>query len=350
MNRRQKDSRRNMAQVEGALERAIERPFSRLFRSPLQPAEIEKATIRELEKSRKLGVNTIYIANVYTVVISPEDEQLMGDLLDTLTSDLATRIYAYASNNNYQMATVRPLVIFNVGDDMKLGEVYVIGENLSEDAINKEFGADALPKAPQPREQRVAHNSDDVRRTPAPPRSHNVDPYLDDGIEGKPLHYQAVPRSSTFAPTGNFSANPAVANFAEGTGAAAGAQAAASALNASNQHVPSDDATRIMAPAAASAPRTTAIIAVNTQPPFVLGGQDTYTIGRQGSCDIMIEDPQASRQHAQFVKEGAGWAISDLNSTNGTLLNGQTVTHRRLKDGDIITVGATVISYRETGI
>lgn len=344
-----------MAQVEGALERAIERPFSRLFRSPLQPAEIEKATIRELEKSRKLGVNTIYIANVYTVVISPEDEGLLGDLLETLTSDLATRIYAYASNNNYQMATTRPLVVFNVDDDMKLGEIYVIGENLSEDAIIKEFGSDALPKTPQPREQRIAHDSDKLRRIPSTPRAHNADPYLNDGIEGKPLHYQAVPRSSTFAPTGNFSANPAVANFSEGSGAAAGAEAAASVLNAGRPHAPSgpstasEDATRIMS-AADATPRITAMITVNTQPPFVLGGQDTYTIGRQGSCDIMIEDPQASRQHAQFVKEGAGWAISDLNSTNGTLLNDVPVTHRRLKDGDVVTVGTTVISYRETGM
>lgn len=358
MTRRPKDSRRNMAQVEGALERAIERPFSRLFRSPLQPAEIEKAAIREVEKSRKLGVNTIYVANVYTVVISPQDEELLGNLLDTLTSDLATRLHAYASNNNYQMATARPLVIFNVDDEMKLGEIYVIGENLSEDAIIKEFGPDALPHAPQPREQRIAHESDKMRRIPSAPRpaASSADPYLNDGIEGKPLRsYQAAPRSSTFAPTGNFSANPAVANFSDGAGAAAGAEAAASALYAASARptVPAphgEDATQLMPQAGAGMRRPTAMITVNTQPPFVLGGQNTYTVGRQGSCDIMIEDPQASRQHAQFISEGDGWAIADLNSTNGTLLNSQPVTHRRLKNGDIITVGSTLIKYQETGM
>ena len=351
MTRRPKDSRRNMAQVEGALERAIERPFSRLFRSPLQPAEIEKAALHEVEKSRKLGVGTIYIANVYTVVISPQDEELLGDLLDTLQTDLATRLFAYASNNNYQMATARPLVLFNVDDNMKLGEIIVIGENLSEEAILTEFGADALPKAPQPREQRIAHDSDKMSRIG------HVDPYINSGIEGKPLpKYQAVPRSSTFAPTGNFSANPAVASFAEGAGAAAGAEAAAHRMVNAQQPratkprpemAASDEATRTMMPAA---PQATAMIAVNSQPPFMLGGQDAYTIGRQGVCDILIEDPQASRQHAQLVREGAGWAISDMNSTNGTSLNGEPITHRRLKDGDVISVGATVISYRETGM
>ena len=345
LTRRPKDSRRNMAQVEGALERAIERPFSRLFRSPLQPAEIEKAALREVEKSRKLGANVIYIANVYTVVISPKDEELMGDLLDTLTSDLATRLYAYASNNNYQMATTRPLVVFNTDDDMKLGEVFVIGENLSQEAIAQEFGENALPKTPHAREQHIAHDSDKMKRVPR-------DPYIKSGIEGEsPTPYQPVPRSSTFAATGNFSANPAVATFADGAGAAAGAEDAAHNLmqppvRSAVVSGASDDATRIMAPMPQG---VNGMITVNQQPPFVLGGQDTYTIGRQGVCDILIEDPQASRQHAQIIREGASWAIADLNSTNGTLLNGTPVTHTRLKDGDVVVVGSTTISYRETG-
>lgn len=333
-----------MAQVEGALERAIERPFSRLFRSPLQPAEIEKAALREVEKSRKLGANVIYIANVYTVVISVEDGDLLGDLLETLKSDLATRLYAYASNNNYQMATTRPLVIFTTDDDMKLGEVYVIGENLSEEAIANEFGEEALPKAPHEREQRVFHDSDKMKRVA------QRDPYIKSGLEGEaPRAYPAMPRSSTFAPTGNFSANPAVATFTDGSGAAAGAEAAAHNLMRPLTEAPAsgaDDATRMMVP---QSPRTNGIITVNHQPPFVLGGQDTYVIGRQGVCDILIEDPQASRQHAQIVREGDGWAIADLDSTNGTLLNGKPVTHSRLKNGDVVVVGSTTISYRETG-
>lgn len=357
MTRRPKDSRRNMANVEGALQRAIEKPFASIFRSPLQPAEIEKAALREVEKSRKLGVNTIYIPNVYSVVISHKDAELMGNLLDTLTSDLATRLYAYASNNNYQMATQRPLVVFNVDDDMKLGEVYVIGETLSEEAIVREYGEDALPKAPASRQQRVAREADRDRinrpYASSPSRLSSANAYdssRSDALE--PQEYQPAPRISTFAPTGNFSANPAVANFAGGAGAAAGAEAAASALYAERpaMHAGNNDATQLMAPAGAGMRRITSMITVNHQPPFVLGGQTTYVIGRHGSCDILIEDPQASRRHAQFEQEGDGWAIADLDSTNGTLLNGEPVSHRRLKDGDVVTVGSTTIRYQETGL
>lgn len=336
MTRRPKDSRRNMAQVEGALERAIERPFARLFRSPLQPAEIEKAAIREVEKKRKLGANTIYVPNVYTVIISEKDEVQLANLLDTLKADLATRLFAYTSNNNYQMTTSRPLVFFNVEESLKLGEVIVIGETLSKETIIKEYGPDALPDAPARRDQRPARSSNSgewiraqIPPTPSAPAPAQ-DPYIKCGAEGAPLeNYQPLPRVSTFAETGNFAANPAVATLTGG--------------------VASTDSDKTQLMASTPSPFTSAMITVNHQPPFVLGGQRTYTIGRLSDCDILIDDPQASREHAQLVAEGDGWAIADLNSTNGTLLNGEPVTHRRLKNGDVISLGSTVIRYQETG-
>lgn len=312
-----------MSNVEGALERAIERPFSRLFRSPLQPAEIEKAAVKEVEKTRKLGVNTIYVANVYTVVISPKDEATLGDLIETLESDLATRLHAYASNNNYLMST-RPIVAFVVDDSFKLGEVYVIGETLSEETIREEFGPDALPAAPKKSSAPRIQAEQPSYAADHHNRGLNVDPYLNNtfGVGGGQNAIPAVPRSSTFAPTGSLG----------GSFPARGS---------------SDDETALIS-SSGMPQNPTATIAVNNQPPFVLSGQDRYVIGRKGLCDILIEDSRASRQHAEIVREGLGWAIADLDSTNGTLLNGQPVTHRRLKDGDVVTVGATAIAYRET--
>jgi len=320
--RSKKNPGSNMDNVEGALERAIERPFSRLFRSPLQPAEIEKAAVKEVEKTRKLGVNTIYVANVYTVAISPKDEVTLGDLIETLESDLATRLHAYASNNNYLMST-RPIVTFVVDDSFKLGEVYVIGETLSEETILEEFGPDALPAVPKKNSPRAQVEQPSYTAN-HPNRGLSVDPYLNNtfGVGGEQGMIPAVPRSSTFAPTGSLNNNVLVGGS-------------------------TDDETALVSSLAVPH-GTTATIAVNSQPPFVLGGQDSYVNSRKGLCDILIEDPQASRQHAEIVREGLGWAIADLDSTNGTLLNEQPVTHRRLKDGDVVTVGATTITYRET--
>ncbi len=69
--------------------------------------------------------------------------------------------------------------------------------------------------------------------------------------------------------------------------------------------------------------------------------KDEITIGRDPNCDIVIEDRQVSRKHAQiFINPDKKNYIADLNSKNGTLLNGEFVADKTsLKDGDEIIVG-----------
>jgi len=78
----------------------------------------------------------------------------------------------------------------------------------------------------------------------------------------------------------------------------------------------------------------------------VLDGE-RVCVGRLASCGIKLADANVSREHAAFVREGAGWAIEDLDSTNGTYLNGERVTYARLRDGDVISVGASELVYHE---
>lgn len=64
-------------------------------------------------------------------------------------------------------------------------------------------------------------------------------------------------------------------------------------------------------------------------------------LGRSRECDVRVADGNVSRRHAELVQEGATYWIVDLGSTNGTELNGKTVTRAKLSDGDRITVGST---------
>jgi hypothetical protein len=73
---------------------------------------------------------------------------------------------------------------------------------------------------------------------------------------------------------------------------------------------------------------------------------DTVTIGRLADCDVVLKDKGASRKHAQLKRRDGAWTLTDLGSTNGTRLNGQTVQSRELSDGDTITIGTTVIEFR----
>jgi hypothetical protein len=72
----------------------------------------------------------------------------------------------------------------------------------------------------------------------------------------------------------------------------------------------------------------------------------TTTIGRLPTSDVVIEDPAASRSHARIDRGADGFALIDLGSTNGTLLNGEPVTEHPLRDGDRITIGQTELEFR----
>jgi pSer/pThr/pTyr-binding forkhead associated (FHA) protein len=62
-------------------------------------------------------------------------------------------------------------------------------------------------------------------------------------------------------------------------------------------------------------------------------------IGRDEGCGVCLKDRSVSRHHATLLKVFSGYSIEDAQSTNGTQVNGNTVTKRFLKHGDLIEVG-----------
>ena len=75
---------------------------------------------------------------------------------------------------------------------------------------------------------------------------------------------------------------------------------------------------------------------------------DVVTLGRLPECDIQVPDAGASRQHARITRRDGGWVLTDLGSTNGTLVNESTIGEHALEDGDRITIGATVLEFRRS--
>ncbi|MDD9946996.1 MAG: response regulator [Myxococcales bacterium] len=67
------------------------------------------------------------------------------------------------------------------------------------------------------------------------------------------------------------------------------------------------------------------------------------TIGRSATCTLQIDHRGVSRRHAQLIQAGDGhYEIQDLDSRNGTAVNGETADHRALEDGDRIQLGPRV--------
>jgi Protein of unknown function (DUF3662)/FHA domain len=74
--------------------------------------------------------------------------------------------------------------------------------------------------------------------------------------------------------------------------------------------------------------------------------KDRVIIGRLAESDIVVNDPGASRRHAEVRRERGAFVISDLGSTNGTMVNESTIGERALEEGDRITIGRTVLEFR----
>lgn len=70
-------------------------------------------------------------------------------------------------------------------------------------------------------------------------------------------------------------------------------------------------------------------------------------LGRSHDSDLVVADERASRQHASIDLQGDTWIISDLDSANGTFVNGERIRERALRPGDEIRVGDTRIYFRE---
>ena len=78
----------------------------------------------------------------------------------------------------------------------------------------------------------------------------------------------------------------------------------------------------------------------------LIGG---LSIGRSKDSDVQIEDRYASSLHARVFERGGRFYVEDMNSTNGTLLNGATlVGEAELIDGDTVQIGDTVFRLEAT--
>jgi len=73
-------------------------------------------------------------------------------------------------------------------------------------------------------------------------------------------------------------------------------------------------------------------------------------LGRDNTADVILDDPGISRQHTEIRVTNDGphliANIRDLGSTNGTFVNGERITSRRLADGDRVNVGRTALIFR----
>jgi hypothetical protein len=69
------------------------------------------------------------------------------------------------------------------------------------------------------------------------------------------------------------------------------------------------------------------------------GGQRELLVGRHHTCDVVLADPSVSRRHARLLFRDGIWILRDLESTNGTIVNGVRVGRCEIRPGDQLLLG-----------
>ena len=79
----------------------------------------------------------------------------------------------------------------------------------------------------------------------------------------------------------------------------------------------------------------------------VLDGLDELLIGRADNCGLQLTHKRVSGSHAKLYQMNGQWRICDINSTNGTFVNGKRVSESALREGDEIVIGPYDLTIRE---
>jgi len=130
--------------IESKIEGLFEGVFGRAFRANVQPVELARKLVKEMDDHRNVSVSRIYVPNEYTVYLSAGDREQFSSYEDKLCEELVDYLAEHARRENYVMLT-RPRVVLETDEDLDLG-VFGIATRLAQDGRPK---ADAPPPEPE---------------------------------------------------------------------------------------------------------------------------------------------------------------------------------------------------------
>jgi diguanylate cyclase (GGDEF)-like protein len=74
-------------------------------------------------------------------------------------------------------------------------------------------------------------------------------------------------------------------------------------------------------------------------------GTASFEMGRSSKNDLFIDQESISRHHARITFDGTHYWVADLGSTNGTYVNDEVIREQRLRDGDQVRVGRSILKF-----
>ena len=116
-----------LKQFERRLERLVEGAFAKAFRSGLQPVEIGRRLVREIDDQRTVGVKGLIAPNRFTVWLSPGDRERFEGFEDALVRELAEAARQHARDESYHF--MGPVIVeIETDEGMTVGDLVVDAE------------------------------------------------------------------------------------------------------------------------------------------------------------------------------------------------------------------------------
>ena len=107
--------------IEQKIEGLFEGLFGRAFRTNVQPVELARKLVKEMDDHRTVSVSRIYVPNEYTVYLSPPDREQFADYEASLTIELRDYLSEHARREGYVLLTA-PIIQIETDDDLAVGE------------------------------------------------------------------------------------------------------------------------------------------------------------------------------------------------------------------------------------
>jgi FHA domain-containing protein len=281
---------RPLTSLERFFEQLFERPAARLFKPRLQPVQLQRRIERAMETERLSGADRTLVPNRFRVHLFPDDLEAFGELTSTLATDLAEGALAFARAHQYTVLD-RPRVDLVADPAVPKGEIQVAARF----AERQPSGRPGAAAVNQPTARPRGEPGGDGDGRPAP-RS--------DGDDRKGAAEEGL--------------DPADPRFISQTMVFA--------------------APIVDSPAA----RLRELRPNGTQREITLDGAP-LTIGRASDNGLVINDSRVSRHHARLQARRGTLVFTDLESTNGSRVNGSRVAEVALGEGDRIEIGDTVL-------
>ncbi|MDO4400555.1 MAG: DUF3662 and FHA domain-containing protein [Coriobacteriia bacterium] len=347
------------SRFERKMEDGFEGAADKMFDAPISPVQISKRAEKAMRREKMVGAGREYAPTLYTVLVNPQDDKRLFGYYPTLAGETETYLAARAAEYGLLMDG-QPLVRFIVDNDLKHGKFDIIAEMVSAPIVEqlraeemrrygiggakpannypqgvpqqgnpvpvnaeaKPLDAEPIPGAHAP--EAVAAKPVPVP-VPVPVPEPEPEPEPETPTQRRELPYvpeEEIDRSLDY---GEYTFNSE--DFQDG--------------RYDEPYEPRREQRDFNETQKARQSGPAVLVGVTQNVRHRLD----YTImgmGRSNDNAIVVSDINASRKHAELRYEDDGsWSIIDLNSMNGTQVNGRRVASARLNPGDRITIGVT---------